>query len=650
MSDQIYDVKIADESAGVRRKQPVGAEVSAEGVHFRVWAPARKKIEVVFEDKDVAPHSLEPDEQAGYFSGLVAQAKAGARYRFRLDGASQLLPDPASRFQPEGPHGPSQVVDPRKFGWSDASWPGIRLPGQVLYELHVGTFTREGTWEAAARELPRLAEDGITVVEMMPVAEFPGRFGWGYDGVDLFAPAHVYGTPDDLRRFVDRAHACGVGVILDVVYNHFGPDGNYLGEFSPHYFTSSYKNEWGEAINFDGANSGPVREMFIANAAYWIDEFHFDGLRLDATQQIFDASETNILTEIGAAVRRAANGRETIIVAENEPQHTALVRPVEHGGFGLDGLWNDDFHHSAHVALTGHCAAYYSDHCGLPQEFVSAAKYGYLFQGQTYSWQKQRRGMPSFDLPAAAFINFLENHDQVANSATGERLHRLTSPGRYRAMTAFTLLMPGTPMLFQGQEFGSSARWVYFADHPTELARKVREGRAEFLKQFPNIALEEVAARVADPGDLKTFESCKLDFSEREKNVATYDLHRDLLRLRRDDAVLRLNERGRIDGAVLSPQCFLLRYFGDGMDHRLLIVNLGPDLDLRRAPEPLLAPPSLPQSPRGANESCVNRRWKILWSSEDLRYGGCGTPDLDTESGWRIPGESAVVLGPAPLE
>ncbi|HEX5269502.1 MAG TPA: alpha-amylase family glycosyl hydrolase, partial [Gemmataceae bacterium] len=268
-------------STDVGRRLPVGAEVLSEGgTHFRVWAPRRRRAAVVLEGGAEFP--LEP-EANGYFAGTVA-APAGTLYRFRLDDGDTLYPDPASRFQPDGPHGPSQVIDPAAFRWTDDKWCGVRRDGQVLYEMHVGTFTPEGTWEAAARQLPELASLGVTVIEMMPVADFPGRFGWGYDGVDLFAPCRLYGTPDDLRRFIDRAHSLGVGVILDVVYNHFGPDGNYLREFAEHYFTDRHTTEWGEPINFDDADSGPVREFFVANAGYWIDEFHFDGLRLDATQ------------------------------------------------------------------------------------------------------------------------------------------------------------------------------------------------------------------------------------------------------------------------------------------------------------------------------------------------------------------------------
>jgi maltooligosyltrehalose trehalohydrolase len=618
------------ENTGGERRLPVGAEVlSGGGVHFRVWAPRRRQVEVAL---DGGPAVRLGAEGGGYFSGRVAEAGAGALYRYRLDGEGPF-PDPASRFQPQGPHGPSQVIDPGAFRWTDGDWKGVGRDGQVLYELHVGTFTREGTWEAASRELPALAELGVTVVEMMPVAEFPGRFGWGYDGVDLFAPTRLYGSPDDLRRFIDRAHAAGVGVILDVVYNHFGPDGNYLKQFAEDYFTDRYKNEWGEAINFDGTNVGPVREYFVANAGYWVDEFHFDGLRLDATQQIFDRSKEHILAAVARRVRQAARGRATLLVAENEPQEVKLVRPVEHGGYGLDMLWNDDFHHTALVALTGRREAYYSDYLGTPQELVAAAKWGYLYQGQRYGWQKKRRGTPTFGLPPAAFVNFTQNHDQVANSARGLRDHRLTSFAQYRAMTALTLLMPGTPMLFQGQEFAASSSFFYFADHNPELAKLVRKGRAEFLAQFPSIATPEMQACLPDPADPRTFERCKLDLSERERHAEAAALHKDLLRLRREERPLRVRKAGDVDGAVLGPAAFVLRYFGGAGDDRLLVVNFGTDLRLAPAPEPLLAPPE-------------GRRWDVLWSSEDPCYGGCGTAALEGEEGWRLPGHAAVLLRP----
>ncbi|HKB13443.1 MAG TPA: malto-oligosyltrehalose trehalohydrolase, partial [Vicinamibacterales bacterium] len=558
MSDRLASVSATPAAdATSRRRLPIGAEPAANGLtHVRVWAPRVQQVQVVCRGA-ATPLAAEP---GGYFSGAFS-GTAGDRYQFKLGDAEKLYPDPASRFQPEGPHGPSEIVDPDVFGWSDRSWTGVRLRGQVVYEMHVGTFTREGTFAAAARELPELARAGITLIEVMPVAEFDGRFGWGYDGVDLFAPTHLYGTPDDFRRFVDAAHRCRIGVILDVVYNHLGPVGNYLREFSLSYFTDRYDNEWGDAINFDGPDAEPVREFFVANAGYWIAEFHLDGLRLDATQQIFDRSPEYVVTVIGRRVREAAGDRATVVIAENEPQHTRLVRPIVTGGCGLDALWNDDFHHSAMVAITGKAEAYYTDTRGEPQELISAAKYGYLFQGQHYDWQRQPRGTPSWGLPPAAFVNFLQNHDQVANSARGLRGHQLASPGRWRAITALVLLMPGTPLLFQGQEFSASSPFLYFADFSGDLAGAVRNGRGEFLKQFPSIFdLHRRDDVLADPGDSRTFERCRLDFAERETHAAAYALHKDLLRLRREQPAFSAQDPGGVDGAVLAHAAFALRF------------------------------------------------------------------------------------------
>jgi len=425
-------------------------------------------------------------------------------------------------------------------------------------------------------------------------------------------------------------------VILDVVYNHLGPVGNYLRAFSPSYFTDRYDNEWGDAINFDGPGSAPVREFFVSNAGYWIDEFHLDGLRLDATQQIFDASPEHVVTAIGRRAREAAGRRQIFLVAENEPQQTKLVRPIAEGGSGLDALWNDDFHHSAIVAATGRAEAYYSDTRGEPQELISAAKYGYLFQGQYYHWQRNRRGSPGWGLPPAAFVVFLQNHDQVANSARGLRLDRLTSPGRMRALTALLLLLPGTPMLFQGQEFAASAPFLYFADFEPGLAAAVRRGRGEFLDQFPSIAGMKDRRVLADPADPATFERCKLDLGERRTHAEAYALHVDLLRIRREDAAFRLQQHGAVDGAVLSSAAFALRFFTPGqVDDRVVVVNLGADLQRPSFAEPLLAPP----------EHCD---WQCRWSSEEPAYGGTGTRELWPDGLWKIPGESTVVLSPGP--
>jgi maltooligosyltrehalose trehalohydrolase len=426
-------------------------------------------------------------------------------------------------------------------------------------------------------------------------------------------------------------------VILDVVYNHVGPDGNYLTQFSDDYFHREQATEWGDAINFDGENSGPVRDFFAGNVEYWIREFHLDGLRFDATQAIVDRSRGHILGDMARRARAAAAHREIILVAENEAQEAKIAKPVERGGYGFDALWNDDFHHSAIAASTGLRQAYYTDYSGAPQEFVSAIKYGYLYQGQYYSWQNKRRGESTLGMEPAAFVTFIENHDQVSNSAHGRRLYQLTSPGRYRALTALTLLGPGTPLLFQGQEFGSSKPFVFFADHNPELAKLVHKGRAEFLAQFPQLKSDEMRAHVPDPAKRDTLDACRLDWTEWERNSHFVALHRDLLQLRHTDPAFRMQLYGKVDGAVIGPQAFVLRYFVEAGQDRLLVVNLGADLDLRHAPEPLLAPPE-------------NKRWQVLWSSEEMKYGGSGYLNPDSDQGWRIQGESATVLAPAAIE
>jgi maltooligosyltrehalose trehalohydrolase len=607
------------------RRYPVGAEVTPAGTHFRVWAPIRSKVEVVVEG---GPMIALRAEGGGYFAGLAPSIGDGARYRFRLDGGP-VLADPASRFQPEGPHGPSQVVDPHRFDWTDARWPGVPQRGQVLYEMHIGTFTREGTWAAAAARLPELAALGVTAVEVMPVADFPGKFGWGYDGTCLYAPTRLYGTPDDFRRFVDAAHAAGVGVILDVVYNHFGPDGNYIREYAPQFLSTIHTTEWGEPFNFDGPDAGPVREFFVANAGYWIDEYHVDGLRLDATQAIYDDSKDHIVAAIGREVRKAARGRATFVMAENEPQDANIVRPPGAGGYGLDAVWNDDLHHAARVALTGKNEGYFMDYLGTAQEFVSAAKWGFLYQGQQYRFHNRRRGRPALDVPRHQFVAFLENHDQVANSGRGLRVHQVTSPARFRAMTAYLLLIPATPMLFQGQEYASTRPFLYFADHNAELAALVHNGRRDAMRLFRSQSGPEGMALVPDPADPATFERCKLDRAERDARPEWVALHADLLALRRTDPAFASSN---LDGAVLGPSAFVLRFFAGDAGDRLLVVNLGRDLHLDPAPEPLLAPPA------------VGTRWHVAWSSEHPKYGGLGTAPLDTDDNWRIPGEAAVVL------
>jgi maltooligosyltrehalose trehalohydrolase len=619
----------------------IGAIADDQGTQFRLWAPIATSVVVVVEGHRVQfPLQAEGD---GYFSGRLSEVRAGDRYKFSLNGG-EPFPDPASRYQPEGPHGPSEVIDPAAYIWgeTEANWPGVSIDGQVLYELHIGTFTPEGTFLGAISQFPRLRDLGITVIECMPLAEFAGNVGWGYDGVALFAPVHHYGTPDDLRQMIDAAHQQGLGVILDVVYNHLGPDGNYLAKYSPAYF-SRKGTEWGNAINFDGADSGPVREFILANAAHWISEYHFDGLRLDATQSIHDDGSrgVHILAEIGREVRAAAGNRKTIIVAENEPQDCRLVCPVEQHGYGLDAVWNDDFHHSAVVALTGRREAYFSDHLGRPQEFISAAKYGFLYQGQHYAWQKQPRGTSSLGIAPKAFITFLENHDQVANFGRSLHLRLISSAARYRAMTALWLLSPGTPMFFQGQEYGAENPFYYFAGHTGDLAQAVRGGREKFMMQFANQDTPEMRACFKDPGNSDTFGESRLDPAELNRHPEIVRLHTDLLALRRNDFVIHACSTGSaavsIDGAVLDGACFVLRYLNPTHDDRLLVVNFGPAIDLPHLPEPLVAPPA-------------GHRWTVKWSSEWPAYGGSGSFAPGRFGAWYVPGESTQLLTPVTID
>jgi maltooligosyltrehalose trehalohydrolase len=614
----------------LRRRFPVGAEVHGGSVSFRVWAPRCHRVAAVIDTPSGSVECPLSPEGNGYFEVQTRTARAGSRYQFRLDDGTFLYPDPVSRFQPEGPHGPSEVIDSGTFPWTDYDWTGVSRHGQVIYELHVGTFTPQGTWAAAEDKLPWLADFGITLIELMPVAEFSGEFGWGYDGVNLFAPTRLYGRPDEFRHFVDRAHALGLGVILDVVYNHFGPDGNYHHAFSRDYFTDRYSTDWGEAINFGDENSRPVREFVTTNGCYWITEFHLDGLRIDATQNIYDSSDEHILQQLCRGAREAAGGRSIYIVGENESQDVRHVVPLEENGFGMDSLWNDDLHHTALVALTGHSEAYYSDYQGTPQEFISAIKWGYLYQGQWYEWQQRKRGTSTLNVDPASFVSFLENHDQVANSGKGQRPHQVACPGRYRALTALILLSPATPMLFQGQEFGATTPFFYFAAHRPDLARLVDEGRKKFLAQFPSLASPKIQEIIRDPAERSTFELSKLDWEQADRNVEAVALHRDLLRLRKSDPTLQ-RKRPRIDGAVLSPEAFLLRYFDEEFGDRLLLVNLGRDLRLSPCPEPLLAEPA-------------GQKWTVGWSSEDPQYGGLGTPPLSRKGRWFLPGNAAMFL------
>jgi maltooligosyltrehalose trehalohydrolase len=606
-----------------------GAVVGDREVAFRTWAPAQDAVRLVLENADEIPMTR---DAAGFFTARVSDVQPGQRYWFQLKEG--LRPDPASRFQPEGPTGPSQVVDPRAYRWADAGWSGApEVHRHVIYELHLGTFTPDGTWRAAERHLGNLAALGITTIEVMPVAEYSGRFGWGYDGVDLFAPSHLYGTPDDARHFIDAAHQAGLAVILDVVYNHFGPVGNFLRDFAPAFF--GQPGEWGDTINYDGPDCDPVRRFMIENAAHWISEYHFDGLRFDATPGIVDTSAEHIISEICAAARAAAGSRRIFLVGETEPQDTRLLGDNDVYRHGLDAIWNEDWHHAAFVALTGRRQAYFTDYRGTPSEFASMARHNLLYQGQWYTWQNQKRGGFAFALPSARFVTFLENHDQIANTGFGWRLFQHVDHAKWRALTALLLAGPQLPMLFQGQEFFSSRPFIYFADHDGELGEAVRKGRLEFLGQFPGLASAEAQETLPDPADEEAFRACKLVHEDTGEHAWAIQLHTDLLQLRRTDAVLsRLGTADvTIESSAPASHVVLIRYLSaDGS--RLIVVNLADDL-LCAMNDPLFAPDP-------------GTRWQMVWSSERTRYGGGGVIPIPETGPWAIRRMSATILATIP--
>jgi maltooligosyltrehalose trehalohydrolase len=610
-------------ATGTSRRFPIGAELIGDQVHVRLWAPDRGRAVIAIDGR------LEPlsREAGGYFSAVV-DGQAGSRYGFQFDADTKTYPDPASRYQPDGPHGLSEVIDATTFQWTDDGWSGVDLDHPVVYEIHLGTFTAAGTAAAAEAHLEDLASLGITVVQLMPIAEFPGQFGWGYDGVGLFAPSRLYGRPDDIRHLVDRAHALGMAVILDVVYNHVGPDGNYLRAFAKGYFSERYENEWGDALNFDGADAAPVREWVLTNVAYWIREFHVDGFRLDATQQIYDASPEHLVTAIARVARQTAATRTVMVTAENEPQDATLLRPAREGGSELDAIYNEDLHHSLRVFLVGTREAYFSDYQGTANEWLACARRGVLFQGQHYPWQKQGRGTPGLGVSPSRLINFLENHDQVAN-ASGRRLVDLARPSDLRAMLGLLFMMPGIPMIFQGQEFGSRRPFVYFAHHEAPLRDAVATGRREFLEQFERLRDHELYKAEPLPHEREAWEQCVLDRDTRDRAEPQWRaLITELARLRR----LRPRRDGAydLDGAAPDQTLLLLRYFGDGDADWLVVLNAGPDRDVAAVSEPLIAPPA-------------QRSWTPLFSSEHPRYGGQGRMAW-VPGHWPAPGHSLLVL------
>lgn len=501
---------------------PLGAEfVGADAVRFRLWAPSARAVAVVVEAAEpVAPRRL-ASVGDGWYETVVENLAPGTLYRYRIDDALDV-PDPASRFNPQGPFGPSEIVDPESFDWQDAAWRGQPWHAAVLYELHVGTFTPEGTFAAVIPRLDDLATLGITVIELMPVGAFAGARGWGYDGVLPFAPQSSYGRPEELKRLVQAAHARGIGVVLDVVYNHFGPAGNYLPRYASSFFTDRTRTPWGDAINFEGAAGRNVRRFFIENALYWLEEYHLDGLRLDAVHAIHDSGPRHFIDELADAVAAGpASRRQVYLVLENGDNEARRLAPAPESALLAKAQWNDDFHHPLHVLLTGETEGYYAEYAHAPLDQLGRVlAEGFAFQGEPFAFTGNKpRGEPSAHLPPTAFTNVLQTHDQVGNRAFGERLAHLSDPQKLRAAQAILLLAPQPPMLFMGEEYAASQPFLYFCDHHDELAQAITAGRRNEFAGFKAFLEPDSRARIPDPNSLAAFERSRLRWEERNDPV-----------------------------------------------------------------------------------------------------------------------------------
>ena len=504
-------------------RMPFGAEVREDGTtRFRLWAPGARQVELWLEEPGRAVAM--PRDAGGWAEYVTREAPPGTRYRYRID-RELLVPDPAARFQPGDVHGASEVVDPLAHPWTDTAWIGLPPERLVFYELHVGAFSAAGTYAGVAERLDHLVSLGVTAVELMPLADFPGRWGWGYDGVLLFAPEASYGRPEDLKALVDAAHARGLAVFLDVVYNHFGPEGNYLHHYAPGFFNARHQTPWGDGVNYDGPGSEVVRAFMIHNALYWIEEYHLDGLRLDAVNAIVDDSPRHLLVELGRAVADGpGRDRRVHLVLENGANEARYLRRVDGRRPLYQAQWNDDLHHALHVLLTGETGGYYADYEPPLPHLGRCLTEGFAFQGERSLYRDGARGEPSADLPPTAFVGFLQNHDQIGNRALGERITVLASPDAVRAATAVLLLSPALPLLFMGEEWAAPEPFLFFSDLGPELGPLVSEGRRREFARFPEFADAATRARIPDPQAESTFRRSVLDWSH-----AGAAIHKDWL-------------------------------------------------------------------------------------------------------------------------
>jgi maltooligosyltrehalose trehalohydrolase len=584
-------------------KEPgLGASLLAgDCCRFLVYAPLARKVEVRLLSPRDRLVELERIE-GGYHHGLVEDASPGALYLYRLDG-SRELPDPASRFQPQGVHGPSQVVDPAAFKWTDGEWTGIQLEKYILYELHVGTFTPEGTFDAVVPHLDTLAELGITALEIMPVAQFPGDRNWGYDGACPFAVQNSYGGPDGMKRLVDACHSRGMAAVLDVVYNHLGPEGNYLGAYGP-YFTDRYRSPWGQAVNFDGPGSDEVRRFFLENALYWLTELHMDALRIDAIHGIFDFSAYPFLAELADMVKEhaARRGREFFLIPESDLNDAKVVAARTEGGYGLDAQWNDDFHHALHALLTGERDGYYLDF-GLLGHLAKAHEEGFVYSGQHSPYRGRRHGNSSRRLHAKRFVVFSQNHDQVGNRFHGERLSRLVPFEALKLAAGVVLLSPFVPLLFMGEEYGETAPFLYFVSHSDEdLVEAVRKGRKGEFAAF----LHE--GEPPDPQDASAFQRSRLDHGLREtgRHRVLLELYRELIRVRKFHPALSCLSKEELEAIPLEKEKCLCVLRGSGADRAAAVYHFGDSVISAAVPLPA-------------------GRWVKILDSSDRRWGGQGS-------------------------
>jgi malto-oligosyltrehalose trehalohydrolase len=592
---------------------PFGAELVADGVAFRLWAPSAHRVELVVDDD--APILMPRDDQ-GWARFVSTKAGPGSRYRFRIDGGL-LVPDPASRFQPDDVHGPSEVIDPGAFVWSDVGWTGRSWGETILYELHIGTFTPEGTFRAAIGKLDHLADLGVTAVEIMPVGDFPGRRNWGYDGVLPFAPDSAYGRPEELKLLVQEAHRRGLMVFLDVVYNHFGPDGNYLPTYAGRFFTDKHATPWGKANNFDDDGADVTRRFFLHNALYWLDEFHLDGLRFDAVHAILDDSECHFLVELAETIHNRVSDRPIHLVLENAANEARYLRRDDGRPALFSGQWNDDIHHALHVLATGEGEGYYADYADRPTTHLARClAEGFAYQGERSGHEGRAKGEPSGHLPPTAFVAFAQNHDQIGNRALGDRLGALAPPEAVRACRALILLSPQIPLLFMGEEWNAAQPFLFFCDFEDALADAVREGRRREFACFAAFRDERARSRIPDPNASGTFEASRLRWGDLDEEPYRTTLagSRTLLHLRTREIVPRLvpGASGDNHAVVIGRHGIAARWdLGDGSRLHLL-ANLGPG-DLPSAPRP---PGRLLHSTH-AQEGDVLPSWFVRWSIED---------------------------------